>query len=121
VLIADDEPMVLEIMQFLLERAGCRVMTSCDGLAAVETFRANPAAIGCVILDLSMPKLCGVEAAQRIRAIHGTVPIILASGSDKHESALGVDRVISGRIVKPFRLDQVLSVIKAVTGRDDLA
>ena len=119
VLVADDEPLVVDILQGLLEGAGCRVMTASDGGKVVEVFRENAGAIGCVILDLSMPQLSGIEAARRIRAIRGDTPIILASGSDKTETNQHLDGVVSACIVKPFRFDQVWSVLMAVTGRGE--
>ncbi len=118
VLIADDEPLVMGLVQGLLEGAGCRVLTASDGVMVVEVFRENANTIDCVILDISIPRLSGAEAARCIRAIRGDIPIIVASGSDSHESKQHLGSVASACIQKPFRFEQVWSVLMAVTGRD---
>jgi CheY-like chemotaxis protein len=119
VLVADDEPLVVEIVRGLLERVGCRVLTAGDGAEAVDVFRRDESAIGCVILDISMPHLSGPEAARRIRAIRGDVPIVLSSGSDRHETKPHLEGLANACIQKPFKFEQVWSLLLTLTGRGE--
>ena len=63
ILVGDDEPPVLRVVQRILTRVGFTVLPAEDGQAAVDAFKGHEGAIDLVILDVSMPKLSGVEAA----------------------------------------------------------
>jgi CheY-like chemotaxis protein len=77
VLCVDDEAVGLGIRCILLERAGYRVVTASDGMAALETFSNTP--VEAVVLDYSMPGMHGGEVARRMREIKPGVPILLLS------------------------------------------
>jgi PAS domain S-box-containing protein len=76
VLLVEDEPISRELMQFLLEQAGMRVVLAFDGLEAVERAAQEP--VDLILMDMQMPRLDGPGATRRIRQMaHGaTVPII---------------------------------------------
>jgi EAL domain-containing protein (putative c-di-GMP-specific phosphodiesterase class I)/PleD family two-component response regulator len=80
ILIADDDPSHLLLAEAALAGAGFLVQTAADGEEAVQRFaEINPA---CVILDVMMPKLTGIEACRQIRqqAGNGLVPILMLTG-----------------------------------------
>jgi chemosensory pili system protein ChpA (sensor histidine kinase/response regulator) len=66
VLIADDEPMVARLLRIALERAGYRVSTVPDGLAAWERIRQAPPDV--LITDIDMPRMNGEQLCRRVQA-----------------------------------------------------
>lgn len=113
VLLADDEPMVLMISRQLLEHTGFTVLTAEDGCEAVAAFEANADRIACVILDVSMPRMNGEDAARRIRALRPGVRILVATGAGGSELQERMRGVIDGYVQKPFRIDELGSRIRA--------
>ena len=77
VLCVDDEVVGLRIRKILLERAGYRVLTACDGVTGLDVFTSNP--VEAVILDYSMPGMHGGEVARKMRQVKPHVPILLLS------------------------------------------
>lgn len=68
VLVAEDNDINFEIVQFILQTAGAKVLWAKDGLEAVKTFTASePGSINCVLMDVMMPVVDGMEATRRIR------------------------------------------------------
>lgn len=114
ILIADDEPMVLMITQQLLQDSGFSVFTAEDGGQAVEVFEAHSGEIGCVVLDVTMPRLNGEDAARRIRAIRPGARILLASGMGGAELQERMGGVIDGCVQKPFRIEELCARLRAI-------
>jgi signal transduction histidine kinase/ActR/RegA family two-component response regulator len=79
-LVVDDEPKVRSIQTKILQNAGFDVIQAADGEEATEIFRTEGSSIDCVLLDLSMPKLDGVETFQELRRLQADVRVILTSG-----------------------------------------
>jgi DNA-binding response OmpR family regulator len=80
ILIADDDPSHLLLAEAALAGAGFLVHTAADGEEAVQRFaELNP---DCVILDVNMPKLSGIDACREIRVQSGSrlVPILMLTG-----------------------------------------
>ena len=80
ILIADDEPSLRELMEATLTRAGYTVIVAIDGEEAISKFSEHGPEIDLVIMDMSMPKMDGVDAMERLGEIDSTVPVILISG-----------------------------------------
>ncbi len=122
VLVADDEPAVLRVIQRTLQRDGYEVHVAADGNEAVELFRAHAAKIDLVLLDVSMPTLDGVEAVLALREIAPHVPIVLTSGYSEAEAKQRLKEVgVAGFLAKPFTsatlLDRVREVLRASRGQ----
>jgi PAS domain S-box-containing protein len=117
VLVAEDEPAIRALARTVLSRAGLGVIEARDGREAVEVFRQRRADIGCVVLDLTMPRLNGIEALAEIRLIAPAVPVVVMSGYSSEELA---DRfagtALIGIIQKPFRADQLVDLIRTALG-----
>jgi len=90
-LLADDEPIVREAIGEMLRIDGFAVTEASDGLDAVEQFSTQPNAYDAVILDVVMPRMGGVDAAQRIRELRPDIPIIFATGYDREHVLRGVE------------------------------
>ena len=115
ILLADDEPEVLELEELMLESAGFDVVAVEDGLRAVEAFRERPKAFQCVVLDLTMPVMDGEEAFRALRSIRPDVPVILCSGYSSQEILARFDEERpDGFLEKPFTSDALLSLISQV-------
>ena len=73
ILVVDDEKLLVKGMKFNLENEGYEVECAYDGAAAVELARS--CRFDCIILDVMMPELDGIEACMRIREF-SNVPVI---------------------------------------------
>jgi len=110
VLIADDEPGVLEATSALLRHRGFQTVLAIDGNDAVRQFSLEPRRFAAVLLDLTMPGLGGVEALHAIRLVNDSVPALVMSGfgeQEVFERVRGLGRVAILR--KPFTQEMLVS------------
>ena len=80
VLLADDEPHLLQVTATLLDQLGYDVLVASNGKEAVTRFREHRDSICAVLLDAEMPEMSGVEAFWKIRSIDARVPVLMISG-----------------------------------------
>jgi CheY-like chemotaxis protein len=107
VLLVDDEEEIREVGQGMLENLGFDVTTAGDGLGALKLLGSGER-FDAVLLDLTMPRLDGVETLNRIRADHPGLPVVLVSGYDERELSRRVSVVgLAGFLHKPFSLDSL--------------
>ena len=83
-LLADDEGSVRELMEDLLGSWGLSVTLAQNGAEACERFAAEPDAFDLVVLDQTMPRMTGLEAAERILKLRPRVPVVLYTGHSEH-------------------------------------
>ncbi len=81
ILLVDDEPYVLEMMEIVLGKLGYNTITAQNGASALETYDRIPGQIDAVILDLTMPDVSGWEVANELIARNPSVKIIISSGA----------------------------------------
>lgn len=115
-LIADDEPIVLETADALLRHCGYRTTLARDGQEAVARFRENQDGFHAVLLDLTMPGLDGAEAMRVMRSINARVPVVIMSGFSEQEVLArlrGFGRVAFLR--KPFSREMLLAQLAAAS------
>ena len=86
-LVADDEPMVLDFAVAALESMGFQVLSAKDGAEAVARFKESPDQIQLALLDLTMPRMDGLEVFAELRKLRPSLPVILSSGYDADASA----------------------------------
>jgi DNA-binding response OmpR family regulator len=99
----------------LLGQAGHRIVAAYDGDEAMRRFREDQPDL--VLLDLAMPGLDGATVCQRIREIADT-PIVIVSGErDRAATVELLDLGADDYIRKPFRADELLARVRAVTRR----
>jgi two-component system cell cycle sensor histidine kinase/response regulator CckA len=115
VLIADDDPVVRALAASVLREAGYTVELAEDGVQAVERLRELGQKVSLVLLDLTMPRLAGAEAAHELRRIQPHIPIVAMSGYGDIEamerfSGAGIDDFLP----KPFRPDQLAAKVRDV-------
>lgn len=100
-LIADDEPDVLDLLQDFFVSRGYRVLAAHDGEEAVQLAQKNP---DLVLLDVAMPNMNGLDACRRLRG-HLHCPIIFLTARVEEADALeGFEAGADDYILKPFSL-----------------
>ena len=112
VLLVEDEEMVRTMGKRMLMRLGFTVLEAKDGVEAVEVFRQHQDEIGCVLCDLTMPRINGWETLAALRKLKPGVPVILTSGYDKAHVMAGDHpewpQVFLG---KPYKLKELSDAI----------
>jgi len=113
ILAVDDENDVLLIVKTALESEGFHVETAGtgeDALAAVETFRPD-----CIVLDMMMPGMTGMETLVRLRAKPNgaTAPVIMLTGvSERKKIVEALNKGVAHYIVKPFECDELINKVQ---------
>ena len=103
VLVVDDEDTVRNVARRTLERAGYIVDTAPDGQAALDMVRAEPGRYGCVLLDLTMPRLSGEETQLELQRSVPSLPVVISSGFSEQEAIRRFEgRGVAGFVEKPY-------------------
>jgi DNA-binding response OmpR family regulator len=115
ILIVDDEPSILEVLRYNLEKAGFRVMTARDGQGALRAAREqNP---DLMILDLMLPGMDGLEVCRTIRS-ESSMPIIMLTALDEEvDRVVGLELGADDYMVKPFSVRELLARVRSVLRR----
>lgn len=101
ILIADDEPDIRRIVHILLSNKGYDVIEAANGAAAVEAVKAHPQ-LDLVILDIMMPQLSGIDAAQSIRALSAAPILFLTARTQERDRQSAYDAGGDDYLAKPF-------------------
>lgn len=115
ILIVEDEPTMLRLVEDALVGAGHKVLSASNGAAGLKEFQKHRENIKLVITDLMMPKLNGVEMARMIRKDSPTVPILFISGYA--DDLVFEDDVMKGPTMfmpKPFRQDTLVEEVAVI-------
>jgi two-component system alkaline phosphatase synthesis response regulator PhoP len=118
ILLVDDEQDILEFMSYTLRKEGYEVLTSINGVEAIEVAKkANPQLI---ILDIMMPEMDGIETCKEMRSIGSLKNVLIAFLSARNEDytqIAGFDVGADDYIIKPIRPKVFLSRIQALLRR----
>ena len=118
ILIADDEPNQLELMDFNLTNAGFSIIKASNGIHALELIENHSPDL--IILDWMMPKMSGIDVCRTLRSRSETkqIPIIILSArSEDTDKSLGLDTGADDYISKPFSPKELISRVKALLRR----
>jgi two-component system phosphate regulon response regulator PhoB len=118
ILIADDEPNQLELMDYNLRNAGFSIIKASNGKEALELIENHSPDL--IILDWMMPKMSGIDVCRTLRSRSETkqLPIIILSArSEDSDKSLGLDTGADDYISKPFSPKELLSRVKALLRR----
>jgi CheY-like chemotaxis protein len=119
ILLVDDEEPVLDVGGTMLGNVGFKVRTAMDGREALEVFRQYQGDIVCVVLDLMMPKMDGVETLRELRRIQEDVKVVLSSGyheQDVTQRLAGTG--FAGFLKKPYTADTLIGQLRQALERD---
>ena len=117
ILSVDDSASVRQMVTFALETAGYQTAQASDGKEALAYLKTSP--VDMIVTDLNMPNLNGIDLIRQVRTMPGFkfVPIVLlTTESEDGKKAEGKAAGATGWIVKPFKQDQLLAVVKKLLG-----
>ena len=111
VLLVDDEAELRNSIAAMLEHLGFEVIQAADGLEAMDLFR--PGAFALVLMDLTMPRMDGKEAFQRMKEADPAVRVILSSGYNEQEAIQQfLGRGLAGFLQKPYQLKTLIEALE---------
>ncbi len=119
ILLADDDETVRYTSREMLKRVGAEVVEAEDGQEALELFEAQPDRFVGAVLDLTMPRLGGLEAAQALRELRPDLPIVLVSGYSKTEFAKLAQEQGMAFVQKPFHMEALVTKVRELMGAEE--
>jgi len=115
ILIAEDEPSILEALTFVMRRAGWTVQTVTDGEAVMSAVRREAPRV--LVLDIMLPKRSGFEVLKQIRANEVTraLPVLVLTAKGQQQDRriaeeLGADSFVT----KPYSNAEVVDAVRAL-------
>jgi two-component system alkaline phosphatase synthesis response regulator PhoP len=116
VLVADDEPEVVDLVEMMLEmEGGYSTLSALDGLQTLECIRAERPDL--VLLDVRMPRLSGLAVLDRLRVdpITADIPVIMLSVAATYPDVrTALERGAIAYLAKPFELREMTRLIAQV-------
>lgn len=117
ILVVDDEPYVLRVIQMKLENAGYQVETVGDGISAWEKIQIDKPDM--LITDIVMPGLNGYELIRKVRSEPETreLPVLMLTGRGQDVDELkGYEAGVDKFLTKPFSPKELLSIVGEILG-----
>jgi len=117
ILIVDDEPYILNILDFSLDAEGYCVLQAADGDEALRV--AAEQSPDLIIMDVMMPRLDGFETCRRLKeSVHTRdIPVVLLTARNSHEDRARGDEVkADGYMTKPFSPQRLLDTVQQYLG-----
>lgn len=110
ILIVDDDPDILTVIQRLLETDGHESVTAEDGLKALELVKRQP--FDLIISDLRMPSMDGMSLLREVKTIRPSLPVILVTAYASAETASeSVKLGAAAYLFKPFKVKELLDAV----------
>jgi two-component system response regulator AtoC len=111
ILAVDDEPSMLRLLEISLRQAGYQPLTARDGREALEVIQAQK--VDCVVTDLHMPRMDGLQLLKEIRKTDTELPVIIVTAQGEIKSAIeAMKSGASDYILRPFDLEELELAIK---------
>jgi DNA-binding response OmpR family regulator len=115
ILVVDDEPAIVDVLTYNLEKAHYRVVIARDGEEALKQMRHERPDL--IILDLMLPGMDGLEVCREIRR-EGDLPIIMLTARDEEiDRVVGLELGADDYVVKPFSMRELMARVKTVLRR----
>ncbi|MCX6120741.1 MAG: PAS domain S-box protein [Ignavibacteriales bacterium] len=113
ILFVEDEEMLIQMVTFLLESKGYKVLCARDGLEAVQVYQSHKQEIALVLTDMGLPVMTGTDEFKKIREINPNSKVIFASGYFEPDlkSELLKDGA-NGFIQKPYEPNDILRIVR---------
>lgn len=117
IMTVDDSASVRQMVSFTLKNEGYHVLEAADGVDALEKLAGSR--VSMILTDLNMPRMDGLDLIRQVRQGEGCkfVPIVmLTTESQAEKKVAGKAAGATGWIVKPFKPQQLLAVVKKLLG-----
>lgn len=117
ILVADDEPHIVQLVQVILGRQGYDVIAAADGQECLDKVWSEKPDL--VVLDVIMPYLDGIEVLKRIRGAPDTadLPVIILSQKDEDRDVFeGFHHHVDMYLAKPFNPTELIKFVKRILG-----
>ena len=117
VLIAEDEPHIVESLSFVLQRKGYEVEAVFDGETALAQLRSHRPDV--MILDVMLPRVNGFEVLKQVKsdaALHSVPVIILTAKGQAQDRRMAEEIGADGFMTKPFSNQEVIDEVRRLTG-----
>lgn len=116
ILIVDDEPAILTLLEYNLEQVGYSVDSADNGEQAYHMILENP--YDFIILDVMLPGMDGMDICRRVRKENIDTPILmLTAKDDEYDKVIGLELGADDYMTKPFSPREVIARIKAISRR----
>jgi len=116
-LVIEDDPRLSRLLKRLLEDDRHLVEVARDGATGLELAEDAPG-IECIILDVGLPDLSGLEVARRLRAGGSDIPILMLTARDTvGDRVTGLDAGADDYLVKPFAFEELSARLRAMARR----
>jgi CheY-like chemotaxis protein len=110
ILIVDDEPDIVRLLDRLLAGRGHRVLKARDGVEALDVAAADPPDL--VVLDRNLPKIDGIEVVRRLRAGGARIPVVMMSSSYIPIEELAAPHAPDAYVVRPFLREVLIANVE---------
>ncbi|RIV18823.1 DNA-binding response regulator [Alicyclobacillaceae bacterium I2511] len=118
ILVVDDEPAIVKLLEYNLQQAGFEVLTGDQGLQVLNTVQTNKPDI--IILDLMLPGMDGLQVCQQLRQKDIRTPVImLTARGEEVDRILGLEMGADDYITKPFSPRELVARVRAVLRRSN--
>jgi DNA-binding response OmpR family regulator len=117
ILVVDDDPTMLKMVEGHLQSAGYIVKSATDGSMGLRL--AADWTPELILMDVMMPVMDGFTTTKRIREFSATPIIILTAKGDEHDLVRGLDAGADDYVVKPFSSQELLARVRAVLRRSE--
>jgi len=118
ILVVDDDAAVRESLRRALQLEQYEVELAADGVEALDLIREASSEPDAVVLDVSMPRLDGLEVCRRLRRDGNPIPILMLTARDEvSDRVAGLDAGADDYVVKPFALEELFARLRALLRR----
>ena len=115
ILVVDDDPNILQLINLYLTREGFEVVTAEAGDEALRKFKSDPPNM--MLLDVMLPGMDGWQVCREVRKVSNIPVIMLTAKDETFDKVLGLELGADDYIAKPFDTKELLARIKAVLRR----
>ncbi len=117
ILVADDEPRIVDLARDYLEHAGFAVITAADGPSALMMARTRKPDV--MVLDLGLPGMDGLDVARTLRRETSMPIVMLTARDDELDRVLGLEIGADDYVTKPFSPRELVARVRAILRRVD--
>jgi CheY-like chemotaxis protein len=114
-LVVDDESVIHLLMREILKGQGLEVISAASGEEALDVYQRSREEIGAVILDMTLPRMSGLETFLGLKQLNHQARVIVATGDPYQQAVHDVmAQGAAGVLAKPFRPDHLTDIVKQV-------